>query len=95
LQLPGPGGPPAAEQAPVPPPTPAAAASVDQPAIFLIALQDSTIRPAIAYWVQGDTLNYVTVTRVLNRISLALVDRDLTNQLNGERNVPFRLLAAR
>src|SRR4051812_43951634 len=32
---------------------PAPALADDQPAIFLIALQDHTIVPAIAYWVQG------------------------------------------
>jgi hypothetical protein len=67
----------------------------DQPTIFLIAMQDHSIRPVIAYWVQGDTLHYVSLEGVLDHVSLALVDRDFSKQLNAERNVPFALPAAR
>ncbi len=67
----------------------------DQPTIFLIAMQDRSIRPVIAYWVQGDTLHYVSLEGVLDHVSLALVDRDFSKQLNAERNVPFALPAAR
>ena len=67
----------------------------DQPTIFLIAMQDHSIRPVIAYWVQGDTLHYVSREGVLDQVSLALVDRDFSKQLNAERNVPFALPAAR
>ena len=90
VQLPEPGvvaAPPAAA-------TPAALAD-DQPTIFLIAMQDHSIRPVIAYWVQGDTLHYVSREGVLDQVSLALVDRDFSKQLNAERNVPFALPAAR
>ena len=67
----------------------------DQPTIFLIAMQDHTIFPVIAYWVQGDTLNYISLKGALTHVSLALVDRDLSKQLYSERNVPFALPAAR
>jgi hypothetical protein len=67
----------------------------DQPTIFLIAMQDHTIHPVIAYWVQGDTLNYISVEGAPNHVSLALVDRNFSKQLNAERNVPFALPAAR
>lgn len=67
----------------------------DQPTIFLIAMQDHSIRPVIAYWVQGDTLHYVSREGVLDQVSLAQVDRDFSRQLNAERNVPFALPAAR
>jgi hypothetical protein len=77
-----------------PPATPGTLAD-DQPTIFLIAMQDHTIRPVIAYWVQGDTLNYISQDGVMNHVSLALVDRDFSKQLNAERNVPFALPAAR
>jgi hypothetical protein len=63
----------------------------DQPTIFLIAMQDHSIRPVIAYWVQGDTLHYVSRGGVLDQVSLAQVDRDFSRQLNAERNVPFAL----
>ena len=78
----------------VPPAPQANAAPDDQPTVFLIALRDHTILPAVAYWVQGDTLNYVTIQGAQNHVSLALVDRDFSKQLNSERNVPFRLPAA-
>jgi hypothetical protein len=90
VQLPEPG----VVAAPPATPTPGALAD-DQPTIFLIAMQDHTIRPVIAYWVQGDTLNYINQDGVMNHVSLALVDRDFSKQLNAERNVPFALPAAR
>jgi hypothetical protein len=86
---------------PVPPAPPDAAAAPstpladDQPTIFLIALQDQTVLAAIAYWVQGDTLHYITLKGAQNTVSLSLVDRDLSKQLNGERHIPFRLPALR
>jgi len=67
----------------------------DQPTIFLIAKTDHTILPTIAYWVQGDTLSYVTVEGNLNHMSMSLVDRDFSKQLNDERHVPFKLPAAK
>jgi len=63
----------------------------DQPTIFLIAMKDHTILPSIAYWVMSDTLNYVTVDGRMNRVSMDLVDRDFSKQLNDERHVEFKL----
>ncbi len=64
----------------------------DAPAtIYLIAMKDHTIFPALAYWVEGDTLNYITSEGARNRASLALVDRDFSKQLNDERHVEFKL----
>ena len=63
----------------------------DQPTIFLIAMKDHTIYPVIAYWVDKDMLNYVTVDTVVKRVPLDQVDRDLSRQLNDERNVEFKL----
>lgn len=65
----------------------------DQPTIYLIAMKDHTIFPAVAYWVDGDTLNYITTEGSPNRASLALVDRDFSKQLNDERHVEFKLPA--
>lgn len=59
--------------------------------MFLIAMKDHTIYPALAYWVQGDTLNYVMVGGAVNHASISAVDRDLSAKLNSERNVEFRL----
>jgi hypothetical protein len=63
----------------------------DEPTIFLIAMKDHTIYPVIAYWVDKDTLNYVTVETTVKRVPMAQVDRDLSKQLNDQRNVEFKL----
>lgn len=52
---------------------------------YLIAFKDHSIYSAFAYWVDGDTLHYVTPQRVHNQVSLALVDRALTERLNRDR----------
>ena len=62
-----------------------------QPTIYLIAMQDHTILPALAYWVEGDTLTYIMSEGDQNRVSLSLVDRDFSKQLNDERHVEFKL----
>ncbi len=66
-------------------------ANSDEPNIYLIAMKDRTIYATVAYWVDGDTLNYVTREGVPNRASLNLVDRDFSKQdPNEERHVDFR-----
>jgi hypothetical protein len=67
----------------------------DQPTVYLIAMRDHTIFPAVAYWVEGDTLNYITTQGGHNRATLAAVDRDFSKQLNDERHVEFRLPAGK
>jgi hypothetical protein len=78
---------------PEPPPvnTDQAATTSDQQVMFLIAMKDHTIFPAVAYWVEGDTLNYITVQGVKNSASLDLVDREFSKQINKERKVDFGL----
>jgi hypothetical protein len=63
----------------------------DQPTIFLIALTDHTVLAAIAYWVDGDTLHWVSRDAKQNHLSLSLVDRDFSKQLNDQRHVEFKL----
>jgi hypothetical protein len=76
---------------PPPPQAPAPASTTDQqgspfvPAsYYMIAYKDHTIYSAVAYWVEGDTLHYFTTGATHNQVSLALVDRDLTQRLNEE-----------
>jgi len=59
--------------------------------MFLIAMKDHTIFPAVAYWVEGDTLNYITLQGSKNSASLDLVDREFSQQINKERKVEFGL----
>lgn len=65
----------------------------DQATIYLIAMKDHTIFATVAYWVEGDTLSYITVEGTQNRASLSLVDRDFSAKLNADRNVEFHLPA--
>ena len=57
----------------------------------LLAFKDHTIYAALAYWVEGNTLHYVTGQNAHNQVSLDLVDYELSNSLNRERNVDFKL----
>jgi hypothetical protein len=84
-------------QAPVPEP-PARAMSPEQdskPTVYLIAFKDSTVQAALGYWIEGDTLHYVTTRGRPNKASLELVDASLSEQLNRERSVDFELSSAR
>jgi hypothetical protein len=78
------------------PPVNAAASPVEEkPTIYLIAFQSGAIYPALAYWVEDDTLHYITKDKSLNKASLALIDRETSTQLNRERRVEFTLPAAK
>jgi hypothetical protein len=58
---------------------------------YLIAFKDHTVYSAVAYYTEGDTLHYFTAGNVHNQVSLSLVDRQLTEQLNRQRNVSVQL----
>jgi hypothetical protein len=63
----------------------------DNTSFYLIAFKDHSIYSAFAYWVEGDTLHYVTPQRVHNQASLSLVDRELTEKLNRNHSMPVKL----
>ena len=63
----------------------------DQPTLYLIAFKDHTIVQALGYWMEGGALHYVSVEHTLNQVSLDLIDRDLSQRLNDERGVQFKL----
>jgi hypothetical protein len=50
---------------------------------------------AIAYWVDGDMLHYVTRNGTRERASLNTIDRDFTELINRDRHVEIRLPAAK
>jgi hypothetical protein len=58
---------------------------------YLIAFKDSVIGLADAYWVSGNTLNYVTPDHRMRTAPLAAVDRTVSERLNREQNVSFSL----
>ncbi len=59
--------------------------------IYLVAMKDGIIRAAAAYWVNGQTLHYVTLEHSEQQVPLSNVDRSLSEQLNRERHVQFQL----
>ena len=59
--------------------------------IYLIAFRDHRIQAAVAYWVDGDTLHYVTRDREQRQVKLDEIDRPFSEQLNRDRRVDFRL----
>jgi hypothetical protein len=56
---------------------------------YLIVYKDRSIHAALAYWVEGGTLHYVTTDNAHNQISLDLVDIAASTKLNSDHNVPF------
>jgi hypothetical protein len=58
---------------------------------YLIAYKNHNVYSVIAYWLEGDTLHYVTTGNTHNQASLALIDLDQTMKLNADNSVPFSL----
>jgi hypothetical protein len=82
-------------QAPNPSPPPPLAmmrpTPKDDPPSFYIALNDGWVYVARAYWVEKDTLHYITANGRHNQVSLALVNRDVSTRLNAKRADEFHL----
>ena len=72
---------------------PAQPGNPDQATIYLLAFKDHSVVQALGYWMDGSTLHYVTMDHDLNQASIGLIDRDLSQRLNAERGVEFRLPA--
>ena len=58
---------------------------------YLIAFNDSVIRVADQYWVDGKTIYYVTTDHQRMTAPVNSVDRALSKRLNSEQNVAFDL----
>lgn len=56
---------------------------------YLIAYKDHSVHAALTYWVEGNTLHYVTTDNAHNQISLDLVDGPTSTRLNSDHNVAF------
>ncbi len=69
------------------------AAASDEATIYLIAFKDHSIVQALGYWMEGGVLHYVSAEHSLNQASLDLIDRGLSQRLNDERGVEFKLPA--
>jgi len=80
---------------PTPRPAVEEPAPADESPHYLIAFKDHTIYSAVAYWVDGDTLHYFTSGNTHNQVSVSLLDRPLTERLNKEFGVEFKIPAAK
>jgi hypothetical protein len=60
---------------------------------FFIALKDHSVRTAVAYWVQDETVHYITPLGSHNLVSISLVDQTLSARLNSGNLVQFILPA--
>jgi hypothetical protein len=60
---------------------------------YLIAYKDHSVYTAIAYWIEGSTLHYVTTANTHNQADLNLIDIDFTKKLNADRSMPFNVPA--
>jgi hypothetical protein len=58
---------------------------------YLIAYKDRSMYAALAWWLEGNTLHYVTTQNTHNQASLDLIDLDRTTRLNQDRNIPFTI----
>ena len=70
---------------------PSAQAQKYQDPLYLLAMNDGTIRAVLAYWVDGATVHYVTMDNEQKQTPLSSLDHSLSERLNRERNVTFRL----
>ncbi|MBI3666607.1 MAG: hypothetical protein HY236_10360 [Acidobacteria bacterium] len=75
--------PPRSEEPPAPAPAP-------QP-LYLIALKNHSIYSATEYWLEDDTLHYITLYGAHNQATLDQVDLEFTTRLNRERGIEFTL----
>jgi hypothetical protein len=62
-----------------------------QEPLYLLAMHDGTIRAVLSYWADGASLRYVTLDHEQKQTPLSSIDRSLSERLNRERNVTFRL----
>ena len=58
---------------------------------YLIRYKDRNTFSALTYWLEGDTLHYVTTDNKHNQASLDLIDLDQTYKLNADNSVPFSI----
>jgi len=62
---------------------------------YLIAYKDHSVYTALAYWMEGGALHYVTPQNIHNQVSLNLLDLELTKKLNAGRGLSFNLQSQR
>jgi hypothetical protein len=56
-------------------------------------MKDGWVYIARAYWVENDTLHYITLQGGHDQVSLPLVNREVSIRLNAKRGDEFQLPA--
>jgi hypothetical protein len=59
--------------------------------LYLLAMRDGSIRAVLSYSADGTSLHYVTLDHEQKQVPLSSLDRVLSERLNRERHVPFKL----
>jgi hypothetical protein len=58
---------------------------------YLIAYRNRSMYTAVSWWVEGNTLHYITTQNVHNQAALDLIDLEKTIRLNQGLSVPFSI----
>lgn len=61
------------------------------PVMYLIALKNNAILAALTYWTDHGELYYVNLQHETKQVPLSSVDRELSQRLNQQQHVSFRL----
>lgn len=59
--------------------------------VYLLTLKDGTLRQAVAFWSEGDSLHYVQPDRKQDKVAFSQLDREATARFNRERGIEIRL----
>jgi hypothetical protein len=59
--------------------------------IFLLTLKDGTLRQAVAFWAEGETLHFVQPDHKQEKVALGQLDRESTKRFNAERGIEIKL----
>jgi hypothetical protein len=71
--------------------TPYANFQPSAPKVFLLALKDGTLRQAVAFWAEGDTLHFVQPDHKQDSVTFVKLDREASKRFNSERGIEIKL----
>jgi hypothetical protein len=61
----------------------------EETTVYYLVFRDHLIEPAVGYWVDGETLHYITTRNKHRAVPMDKLDRATTNRLNRNRGVLF------
>jgi hypothetical protein len=69
----------------------AAPEAVPEAPNYLLAFKDHNIYPTVAYWIDGNTIHYITSGNRHNQATIDLLDRPLTERLSKDAGYEVKL----